>query len=101
MKKEYEIWSNVDKTEIQCSTKENIEESRKKGLLKNMLLKNSFVAYSYEEAMSIYHLRMGYEPYKPNGEAVLCPNNCGSYYYPLGSSECPNCGIIENEGYKL
>ena len=36
-------------------------------------------ACTWEEAMSIYHLRQGWEPYKPHGEATPCPE-CGARF---------------------
>ncbi len=51
-------------------------------------------ASTHEEAMSIRNLRLGFEPYKPIGEAEPCPNGCGSYYFPMGSGECAYCGKI-------
>jgi hypothetical protein len=50
-------------------------------------------ACTWEEAMAIYHLRVGIEPYKPAGEPGRCPK-CGSIYYPEGSGECWSCGEI-------
>jgi hypothetical protein len=50
----------------------------------------TFEAASLEEAMSIYHLRQGWVPYKPEGKAEPCPN-CGAMYYPKGSGECWRC----------
>ena len=44
-------------------------------------------AETFEEAMSIYHLRMGFEPYIPAGEPAQCPV-CGAWYYPKGSGQC-------------
>ena len=46
-----------------------------------------------EEASAILHLRLGWEPYKPKGDAVPCPK-CGVKYYPKGSGECWRCGLI-------
>lgn len=51
-------------------------------------------AASSEEASAIHAMRLGWHPYKPMGEPELCPRGCGSYFYPLGSSECPLCGMI-------
>lgn len=49
-----------------------------------------FEANSWEEAMAIYHLRQGWEPYKPNGNPAPCPS-CGAVYYPEGSGQCWRC----------
>ena len=45
---------------------------------------------TWEEAMSIYNLRQGWEPYRPEGKAEPCPN-CGALYYPEGSGQCWQC----------
>lgn len=47
-------------------------------------------ACSPEEAMSIYYLRQGWAPYKPEGEAEPCPK-CGAMFYPKGSGQCWQC----------
>jgi hypothetical protein len=94
MLKEYQVWVDKKDGSITCASKESIIDQTSKGLLSKEDYMFNFFADSFEEAMAIYHLRMGFEPYKPLGEAKLCPNNCGSHYYPEGSGECPNCGII-------
>ena len=48
-------------------------------------------ADSHEEAMALYHLRCGFEPYKPVGAASPCPD-CGALHYAQGSGQCWNCG---------
>jgi hypothetical protein len=50
-------------------------------------------AHTPEEAMAIYHLRMGWEPYDPGGEAQPCPK-CAAPFYPHASGECWRCGKI-------
>ena len=96
MSKEYQIWVDKKDDSITCASKESILDQTNRGLIsKDAYMINNFSADSFEEAMAIYHLRMGLEPYKPIGDAKLCPNNCGYHYYPEGSSECPNCGIIK------
>lgn len=44
-----------------------------------------------EEALAIYHLRMGFEPFVPQGEWQPCPS-CGAVYYPEASAQCWRCG---------
>jgi len=48
----------------------------------------SIQAATYEEAMAIHHLRMGWNPYRPIGESSPCPKSGASYYpnvsYSLG-----------------
>ena len=50
-------------------------------------------AATSEEASAIHHLRLGWGPYKPMGEAKPCPK-CGAMFYPEGSGECWRCGRI-------
>lgn len=47
-------------------------------------------ACNWEEACAINHLRKGFEPYKPMGDAQPCPK-CGSQFYPMGSGDCWSC----------
>jgi hypothetical protein len=47
-------------------------------------------ARTWEEAMAIRNLRLGWEPYQP-GDPQDCPS-CSSKYYPGGYGECWNCG---------
>jgi len=49
---------------------------------------------SYEEAMAIRNLRLGFEPYVPHGAAAPCPS-CGSTYYPESSGQCWQCNHEE------
>ncbi len=55
----------------------------------------AFDADSLDEALAIRNLRLGWQPYKPVGKATECPNNCGAWYYPESSGECPHCGPIK------
>jgi hypothetical protein len=48
-------------------------------------------AETYEEAMAIHHLRMGWKPYNPEGAPAPCPK-CNSLLYPSGSGVCWKCG---------
>jgi len=90
---EWEVWKSSDGTTL-CS-KDDAVRLKKQGLLEpESKLIHSFVASTGEEASSIYNLRMGFEPYIPEGIPVLCPHNCGSYFYPEGSGQCPYCGDI-------
>ena len=50
-----------------------------------------FDAATHEEAMSLHFLRLGWAPYRPEGDPSACPA-CGSLYYPQGSGECWKCG---------
>lgn len=91
----YEVWAENDNCQFTCAKREIIIDMKEKGLLsKDAVLLHILKASTYEEAMSIYNLRMGFEPYKPAGKPIKCPNNCGSFFYPEGSGECPYCGSI-------
>src|SRR6266478_3110811 len=47
-------------------------------------------AATWEEAQAVYHLRQGWEPYRPQGTAGPCPE-CGELFYRNGSGQCWNC----------
>ena|ERR1051325_11022753 len=98
MKKVYEAWieDNEEKsTSITLATAEGIEEQKTKGLLdRKAKLKYRIEADTFEEAMAVHHIKMGWSPYKPSGEPMSCPRSCGAIFYPEGSGECPNCGKI-------
>ncbi len=57
-------------------------------------LLHEIVASTGEDAMAQHHKKMGWAPYQPQGDSASCPNSCGAEYYPLGYSDCPNCGHI-------
>jgi hypothetical protein len=95
MKRLYELWFDPRDESTSLSTAEGAADLRRKGLLgPDAACFQRFEAATGEEASAIYHLRMGWEPYRHIGPAVPCPKNCGAHYYPEGSGECPNCGII-------
>ena len=50
-------------------------------------------AGSYEEAMAIRNVRLGYVPYVPVGEPAPCPR-CGAQYDPGGSAQCWKCDRV-------
>jgi hypothetical protein len=97
MQQTFEAWQIHDDEciEIVFGSLVQIAECRRTGELSDSAkLIHRLTADTYENAMSEHHRRMGWEPYKPMGEAKECPNECGSFFYPLGSGECPNCGPI-------
>jgi hypothetical protein len=95
MKQIYEGWVNQDGTEITFTTAEQIPTLRDKGLLsKEARLLHRIEADTPEEAQAVHHIKMGWSPYCPMGEAKPCPLECGSKFYPAGSGVCPNCGKI-------
>lgn len=64
----YEAWefSDGDVVEISFSTQSGIQDQRTKGLLSpNAKLLHTVRAKTWEEAMTIHHQLMGWEPYKP------------------------------------
>jgi hypothetical protein len=92
----YEAWSVEDVegnvSETVFSDAESILEQKTKGLISSGAVRlYRFEAATWEEAMSVHHLRMGYEPYKP-GSSGLCPTSgCDAFVYPEGSGECWKC----------
>ncbi len=69
-------------------------QCRAKGLLpENAELLWEIEVDTVEEASAIYHLRMGFEPFVPQGEWQPCPN-CAAVFYPEGSGQCWRCGQI-------
>ena len=56
-------------------------------------LPDEVIADTPEEASAVHHIKMGWAPYKPMGEAAPCPQ-CGACFYPESSGVCPNCGPI-------
>ena len=92
MKIRFEAWQ--DDNGITLSDEENIKQLREKGLFfGEPKLLHVILADTSEEANAVHHIKMGWEPYKPQGEPGSCPK-CGAIYYPEGSGECPNCGKI-------
>lgn len=98
MRRTYEAWAERDGpnwTSITLSTLEGIEEQRANGLLPaSAELRYRIDADTFEEAMAVHHIKMGWSPYQPLGKAQSCPNHCGAVFYPEGNGECPNCGKI-------
>jgi hypothetical protein len=90
----YECWLDPADNGTHLSTLQNAREHRKRGQLSEAAtLSYAIVAESWEEAMAIHHVRQGWAPYVPMGDAVPCPN-CASPYYPLGSGGCWRCGPV-------
>lgn len=91
----YEAWADDEGCSTAFSTVENIKEQLANGLLtKQAKLLYRIEADTWEEAMSLHHIEMGWSPYIPEGEPEKCPRGCGAMFYPEGSGECPNCGRI-------
>lgn len=96
MLKVYEAWKQHNKgPSIVFGEIEAIEEDRNSGILgSDARFLHKVEARTWEEAMMRHHELMKWMPYKPMGEAVSCPNDCGATFYPEGSGECPNCGQL-------
>jgi len=89
----FEVWKDEDG--VTLTDNEGIKDLKQKQLFSGqpkLLYKIS--ADTPEEAMAVHHIKMGWEPFRPEGPAELCPKDCGSYYYPNGSGICPKCGKI-------
>lgn len=90
----YEAWVEEDEagnvTEVTFAPLSSIVFQKQHGLLSvraKMLYR--FDAASWEEGMSIHHLRMGFEPYNPHDASVPC-SKCGAHVYASG--QCWKCG---------
>jgi len=87
--KKFEAWQN--ETEIAFGPVEKIASEKRQGLISDTATLIHTVYADTWEAMAVHHIKMGWEPYKPVGNAEFCPK-CGSIYYPNGSGVCPKCG---------
>lgn len=63
---------------------DSLDKGPEKGLLYTIR------AATREEALAIWHLREGKEPYIPPGEPKIC-STCGAKGYPDGSGDCWRC----------
>lgn len=88
--REYQVWAGDDS--LTLATTENANRLREKGLLEGEAeLLYQFHAATAEEASAIHHLRMGWAPYKPEGEAAPC-RHCNATIYPESFGDCWRCG---------
>jgi hypothetical protein len=88
----YEIWRSDEESSLVCATDLSITDMRARGVMaSDAQFVCAFDAATMEEAMAIRNLRMGWEPFRPQGAPGRC-SNCGSWYYPEGSGECWQCG---------
>ena len=87
----YDAWWDPDQDLYTCGLSGDFADFRSRGMIgPNAKLLYTFVAATHEEAQSIHYLRMGWEPYKPNGAPAECPK-CRAWYYPQGSGDCWRC----------
>ncbi len=97
----YEVWEDVGDCSHLMTTAVNAVKDKKLGILSSKAKLIDIVqAATWEEAMSIWNLRRGFEPYYPFGESAECPNICGQWYWPEGSGYCPRCGDMNNRRTK-
>ena len=88
----YQAWADSDG--ILFTTLEGVAWHRERGLLSaEAKWLHEVIADTPEEASAVHHIKMGWAPYKPMGEAAPCPQ-CGACFYPESSGICPNCGPI-------
>ena len=88
----YQAWADSDG--ILFTTLEGVVWHKERGLLSaEAKLLHEVIADTPEEASAVHHIKMGWAPYKPMGEAAPCPQ-CGACFYPESSGVCPNCGPI-------
>ena len=89
--KKYSVWSN-DEGDVYSVTTGEERPKYANGEYEKDAKELLFIieACNWEEAMAIYNLRLGYNPYKPQGESAPCPR-CGANYYPEGSGQCWKC----------
>lgn len=86
----FEAWQDQDS--VTFGPASWIAEQRSKGLLgRSAEHLYTIEANTWEEAMAVHHLRMGFEPYRPQGEPLSC-TKCGALVYAQGSSQCWRCG---------
>jgi hypothetical protein len=81
----YQAWETADGSVF--TRADNLEEIKRIGADELLRLEFEVTAETFEEAMSIYHLRKGFEPYVPTGKPARCPV-CAAWYYPGGSGQC-------------
>lgn len=95
MMKLYEAWEYEEGCAIAFGEAEAIKDEISQGVIpRDAKLLHQVEAATYEDAMVLHYIKMGWDKYTPPGEAIDCPHSCGGAYFPEGSGECPNCGRI-------
>lgn len=87
----FEAWQDPEGATTFASSAAIVEYRTKKLLSDSAVHIYTVEASSWEEAMAVHHLRMGYGPYKPQGKPVPC-SNCSALVYVDGSGQCWQCG---------
>jgi len=95
MLKTYAYWENAEGTEghFQEDQEDTLDPTDTDGIPMWMIY--ILKAETFEEAMAVHNLRMGFSPYQPMGEPIKCPQ-CSHGYYYLGSGKC-FCGYKYDE----
>lgn len=93
----FECWEMEDGS-IQFGTYESNRKSAPKEERKRLV--HCVDLPTFEEALAVHHLRMGWGPFKPMGNAEPCPA-CGAFYYPEGTGACYRCCLEEEERRRL
>jgi hypothetical protein len=91
VRRRYEVWETEDGAVLFASDQSAAQKANLAQKLVRKLV--DLEANTFEEALAVYHVRMGWEPFKPVGEPRSCPK-CGAFFYPEGSGECWRCGKI-------
>jgi hypothetical protein len=93
----YEAWGSPDGSGLMFLPAAAVASARADGSLEpGAILLHRVEARTWEQAMARHHETMGWGDYQPHGPLQPCPNQCGESYYPEGSAQCPNCGLIES-----
>ena len=92
----YEVWEDdEDGLSISALKEGEIEDEKRRGLIpQSARLRFRLHVDTYEEALAVRNIKLGWAPYVPEGKPAHCPNGCGGVFYPAGYCECPNCGVI-------
>lgn len=92
--KKYSVWTNTEGTSIAMALGEGRPTFGNGQPDPNATVLMFLIhAETWEEALAIKSLRLGWEPYRPHGAAKPCPS-CGMLYYPESSGECWHCHSV-------
>jgi hypothetical protein len=91
----YVLWEDPVHDMSVLATPADIQSDIERGLL-SIESKQVFQieANTYEEAMAVRNIRLGYDPYRPVGDSAPCPS-CAAEYWPEGSGECWQCDHVD------
>ena len=82
MRKTYEMWEEFKEgISIHFLQKGGAQALQKKRMLDpSATLKLRVQADTYEEALALFYMKLGWAPYVPNGDPAPCPNGCGGVF---------------------